>query len=167
MTATTALGRLLRDADGVRLRFERTYAAGVDDVWSALTDPDRCARWIGRWSGDPATVQLVMADEEDAGPQQVRIEACEPPHRLAVTTGSADGPWPLEVTLVEQGAGTLLTFVHHLAEPYDASSIGPGWQYYLDRLGAVLTGEQVPADLDEYHPALADAYAVPAEPRPG
>lgn len=163
MTATTALGEVLREVDGVRLRFKRAFTTDIDDLWSAITDPERCARWLGRWSGDPTsgTVSFAMTAEDDADPEPVSIQACEPPHRLAVTMGSADGPWPLEITLTERNGATELVFVHHLAEPYDASSIGPGWQHYLDRLTAVITGQPLPQDFTEYHPALADAYPVP------
>lgn len=164
MTATTPLGRVLRDVDGVRLEFTRTFDAPVEEVWSAVTDPERTARWFGRWSGDPASgsVEVVMTAEEQAPAERMTIDACEPPHRLAVTAGTADGPWPLVVTLAADGDGTVLRFVHHLAEPYDASSLGPGWHYYLDRLAAVVQDQPVPDRFDDYHPAPEGAYAVPA-----
>jgi hypothetical protein len=75
-----------------------------------------------------------------------------------------DGPWPLGVTLADSGGGTRLRFTHELAEPYDATSIGPGWQYYLDRLEAVVAGRPVPEDFDPYYPSLSAAYAVPGVP---
>lgn len=107
-----------------------------------------------------------MAHAEDgASPEPVAVDACEPPHRLAVTAGTPDAPWPLELMLTAHGEGARLRFVHHLAEPYDASSLGPGWQYYLDRLGAVLAGAPVPQDFDAYLPALADACPVPDAPQ--
>ena len=70
-TADHPLGRLgavVREGGEVLLRFERHYDAPATDVWSALTDPDRTARWLGRWSGDPAEghVLLLMTDEEGA-----------------------------------------------------------------------------------------------------
>ena len=163
MSAASQLGHVLRDADGVHLEFVRSYDASAEEVWSALTDPDRLARWLGRWTGDPGsgTVELVMSAEDDAEPAAVTIEDCDPPRRLAVTVPGPDGPWPLVVTIDEHDGQTSLRFVHHLAEPYDASSIGPGWQYYLDRLGATLTGTQLPDVWEDYYPALADAYPTP------
>ena len=160
---TEQTGRVVRDGQGVRLEFSRTYDVPVEQVWSAVTDPDRLDLWFGRWTGDPAsgTVEVVMTAEGDVPAQQVAVDACEPPYRLAVTTAGPDGAWPLEVTLQEQGTGTALRFVHHLVEPYDATSIGPGWQYYLDRLDAVVAGTPVPDDFDLYYPTLASAYAVP------
>ena len=173
MDGTGPLGQVLRDQDGVRLEFVRSYDEAVTDVWSALTDPDPTARWFGRWTGDPATgsVQVVMQAEADATPQTVAILACEPPRRLLVETESPDGTWRLEVTLSDEGGATSLHFVQRLEEPYDAGSIGPGWHFYLDRLAAVVRGEDVPEDFTAYHPALQDQYAVPSasaagRPRP-
>lgn len=38
MTVISPLGQLLRDEDGMRLEFVRTYDDPIADVWSALTD---------------------------------------------------------------------------------------------------------------------------------
>src|SRR3954469_16179359 len=91
--------------DGVRrLVIEREFRVSIDDVWAAVTEPERLARWIGVWTGDPAS-----------------------------------GHVPFAMT---------------------AESVGPGWEYYLDRLGAVLIGGDVTAiDFDrDYYPAMAAHY---------
>lgn len=169
MTSTEpsrGLGEVLRTSDGVDLQFLRSYDVGVEEVWSAIVEPARMERWIGRWSGDPASgeVEFHMTSEEGAPPAPVQVTACEAPRHLAVTMPGPEGAWPVELTLTEDGGRTSLRFVHHLAEPYDASSVGPGWHYYLDRLGAVVAGAPVPDDFDAYYPRLADAYAVPPGP---
>lgn len=165
MTVTTPLGQVLRDEDGTRLEFVRTYDDPVEDVWSALTDPDRVARWFGTLSGDPATgtVELVMTEEAGSTPQAVTILECAPPTRLVVEVPGPDGVWRLSVALSAQDTVTTLVFTQRLAEPYDAS-IGPGWHYYLDRLDAVVEGTEVPGTWDDYYPSLLDAYAQPGPP---
>lgn len=157
------LGAVLRDDEGRRLEFVRRYAQPPHDVWAAITDPERTARWFGTWTGDPAsgTVHLTMTEDEGATPQPATIVECEPAARLVLVLPNPDGPWPLSVLLEPDGAGTRLVFTHRLAEPHDASSVGPGWQYYLDRLGAVVAGAPVPDDFDAYYPALAEAYPLP------
>lgn len=163
MTVTTPLGQVLRDDQGVRLEFVRTYDDSVEDVWSALTQPDRVARWLGTISGDPqtGTVDLTMSEDESATPAPVTILECEPPTRLVVDAPSPDGVWRLSVALHEKDGGTCLVFVQRLSEPYDASSIGPGWHYYLDRMGAVIAGDDFLDNWDDYYPSLHDAYAMP------
>ena len=65
MTVTSPLGQLLRDAEGMRLEFVRNYDAPADGVWSALTEPERVARWIGTVSGDPTTGTVELRMTED------------------------------------------------------------------------------------------------------
>lgn len=156
-------GRVLRDAHGVRLEHVRAYDVEVEQLWAALTEPDQVARWLGRWSGDPATgtVELVMTEDDGATPQPVAVRECRAPARLALEMASEDGTWPLTVDLVATSPGSRLTFVHRMAEPYDATNIGPGWHYYLDRLAAVVAGEPVPDRWDDYWPALSETYALP------
>jgi len=52
---------------------------------------------------------------------------------------------------------TTLTFGQRLANPADAATMGPGWDYYLDRLAAVRLSRPLP-EWEAYYPALADHY---------
>ena len=72
------------------------------------------------------------------------------------------GPWPITVALSESEGITTAVFVHRLAETDDPGSIGPGWHYYLDRLGAVLSGDMMPEadDWPSYEP-LGARYPLP------
>jgi uncharacterized protein YndB with AHSA1/START domain len=168
MTVSSPAGQVVDDAEGLRLVYVREWDQPVRRVWSAVTDPDRLGRWFGRWTGDPSsgTVLLTLTGEGDgAEPSPVTVDACEPPHRLAVTTGGtgAERRWPLEVTLTATAAGgTSLRFEHRLGADDDVPSTGVGWHYYLDRLDAVVRDE-VPTDAwDDYFPALAERYPAPA-----
>lgn len=149
--ATEPAGTVVRDPDGrARLSFRREFTEPVDDVWSAITDPDRCARWFGRWTGDArpgGTVALSLTSDEDGGgpPSDARIVACEPPHRLAVEITEESGPpWELTVVLTPAGTGTVLEFDHLLPATFSPADAGPGWHWYLDRLRAVLSGGPMP-----------------------
>ena len=165
MTVTSALGQVVADEFGIRLEFVRLIDAPVADVWSAVTDSDRLALWFGSWSGDPADGHVLLRSieaPEDAYPDTVTIVECAAPHRLAVVLPTDDGGWPLTAELQPRGAdGTFLLFTHRLAEPFDATSIGPGWHYYLDRLAAVVAGQPVPENWEDYHPALSGSYRLP------
>lgn len=159
-------GQVVRDADGrAVLRFHRRHTEPVTDVWSAITDPDRCARWFGRWSGDGrpgGTVALVLTSAEDGGgpPSDVLVRDCEPPHRLVVEVREGDGePWELSATLTPDGDGTLLVFEQVLPEGFSPADAGPGWHWYLDRLAAVLAGAPMP-DWEATLAATVEHYRV-------
>ena len=84
-------GRLIQDVDGNRLVVRRTFQAAIDDVWASVTEPDRTARWFGTWRGEPGPGRLIevqMGFEDEAPWLEKRIDACEPPRRLALSNES-------------------------------------------------------------------------------
>src|SRR6476619_2193155 len=89
--APTILGSL-RSADGKGVvRIEDRYDTGIDDLWSAITDPARLARWHGQVEGDLRVGGAFRLYIESAGIETTgRVEACEPPRRLLVTTRETD-----------------------------------------------------------------------------
>ena len=75
------------------VRMEDRFDSDVDDVWSALTDPSRLARWYGEVEGDlrlggEYRALLFSSGWEGTG----RVEACEPPQRLLVRIKDAGEP---------------------------------------------------------------------------
>jgi uncharacterized protein YndB with AHSA1/START domain len=136
----------------------RTYPAEVDDVWDALTDPERIARWFLPVSGDlrlGGTYQL----EGNAGGE---IRVCEPPRRLQVTWifGEPAGPEDssiVEVRLAPTDDGDTLLELEHVAvfppdmwDQFGPGAVGVGWDLGLIGLVAHLTGVEVgdPSTLD-------------------
>lgn len=163
MTITTPRGTVIRDDEGMRLEFVRIYPDPIDRVWRAVTDPDELAVWFGTWRGDPSTGTIEVSPlEGDGSFEPAELVVCDPPRQVSIVLTSADGPWPLTVTLSEVEGGTELVFVHRLAEPYDATSVGPGWQYFLDRLAATLASTPMPdgEDWSSYEP-LGASYPLP------
>ena len=162
MSTTAMTGRKEQRGGDTLLVIEREVRAPVEDVWAACTEPARMARWIGTWSGDPGsgTVTFRMtAEGEDAPAEEMDVLTCDPPHRFVVRGRdpqpfSADGSgetahWHLELELTEVDGTTSVRFVQVLAPGATGvemvASVGPGWEYYLDRLVADLAGEQVSA----------------------
>ena len=148
--------------------YTRTFAAPIEDVWAAVTEPERLVRWIGTWEGDPASGRVsfrMTAEGDDVAPETYRIEVCEPPRRLVTESGGSgpDDPdgmvWRLELDLEERDGVTTLTFAQVMSDPAVAESVGPGWDYYLDRLVAAEDGRDVAGVVwDDYYPAQADFY---------
>jgi uncharacterized protein YndB with AHSA1/START domain len=78
----------LRSAGGKGVvRIEDRYGTGIDDLWPALTAPGRLAAWYGQVEGDLRPGGQFRLHTEDAGSDATgRVEVCEPPRRLQVTT---------------------------------------------------------------------------------
>jgi len=144
--------RETRDGTPV-LVLERTFRAGLDDVWAAVADPERMKRWIGTWDGDPAEGHIefrMTAEGDDIAAETYDIDRCEPPHGFAVRSRegqpfSEDGSgdlihWVMAVDLAETPEGTRLTFTQQVEHVDVAASVGPGWEHYLGRLEAALSG---------------------------
>ncbi|MBF6331661.1 SRPBCC family protein [Nocardia transvalensis] len=158
---TTPTGRLIRTDTGRDLVLTRTFRAPIDDVWASVTESDRTARWFGPWEGEGGPgrdikVQLVF--EENKPWCDAHIDACEPPRHLALTTRDDYGTWRLELRLSETAGVTELRLIHHLEPDADISSVGPGWEYYLDMLTAARDDRPHP-DFDDYYPAMKQYYS--------
>lgn len=67
---------------------------------------------------------------------------------------------------LEDGDGTtVVRLTHRYPAAGDLDSVGPGWEYYLDRMVAAESGRD-PDELDfarDYHPAMAQYYRALAD----
>ncbi|MBF6165962.1 SRPBCC family protein [Streptomyces gardneri] len=157
-------GQLFPADTGRDLVLTRTYRAPIDDVWASVTESDRTARWFGPWEGEAGagrTVKVHLAFEDGQPWMELRIDACEPPHRLAVSAIDDHGCWRLDLALRETAGTTELRFTQHLltdTEIAQVPHIGPGWEYYLDMLGAARAQSDRP-DFAHYYPAMEEYYA--------
>src|SRR5262245_33418325 len=85
------LGSLRSADDGGVVRIEDRYDTDIKDLWEAVTDPERLRRWYGVVEGDLRPggefhIYIPGPDIDGTG----RVEACEPPRRLLVTTRETD-----------------------------------------------------------------------------
>lgn len=126
----------------VSVSLRRTYDAPIEDVWDAVTDPERMQRWFMPLSGElrvGGTFQL----EGNAGGT---ILACEPPRLLRVTFG---GPTSIvELRLTESDDATLLELHHNVPIEIAQSGagalwVGPGWDGAFMGLGLYLAGDVI------------------------
>ncbi|MFK5688077.1 SRPBCC domain-containing protein [Ornithinimicrobium sp. LYQ92] len=147
----------------------RTFTAPIGDVWAALTSSERLARWFGTWTGDPSTgrVDVTMTFEDDPPVEPYVIEVCEEPTRLRVRTEGDDPEqdWVLDARLSEDAGVTTLRFAQVLTDPAIVTDVGPGWEYYLDRLAdSVRSGDVATTTWEGYlelGPGYAAAFGVP------
>ena len=152
----TPTGRLF----GHDLVLTREFRAPIADVWASLTEPARTARWFGPWQGDGApggAIKVQMVQEEGRPWMDMTVDACEAPHRLAVSAGEDDDRWRLELTLTEAGGVTELRFTQHLTGTEGVGEVGPGWEFYLDALVAAREDRPVPV-FDDYYPSMKEHF---------
>jgi uncharacterized protein YndB with AHSA1/START domain len=166
----------LRDRDGRGVvRIEERFETGIDNLWSAITDPARLAQWHAQVEGDLRLggefhIYLESDDWEGTG----RIEKCDPPGRLRVTTRESEQSWrkgqgappfdaTIEATLTADGDGTLLV-IEVRGLPLDPIAYyGVGWQIHAENLAAHLAGHDR-GDTEARWDALLPAYqALAAE----
>ncbi|GAA1033777.1 hypothetical protein GCM10009557_36600 [Virgisporangium ochraceum] len=152
----TPTGRLL----GRDLVLTRTFRAPVEDVWASLTESDRTARWYGPWRGDAAPggkIEVQLVQEEGQPWEAMTIDACEPPHRLALSAVNDYGSWHLSLELTGSAGVTELRFTQHLTDTEGVGEFGPGWEFYLDALVASREGGPAPV-FDDYYPSMKAYY---------
>ena len=150
----------LRSVNGKGIvRIEDRYETDIDDLWSALTEPDRLARWIAEVEGELRVGGEFRARFTSEWEGTGRIEACEPPRRLLVSTRQTGAPGEnaIEATLTTDGDQTILVIeergmpIEHLAD------YGAGWQIHAEDLAAYLAGRER-CDMRARWEELAPAY---------
>ncbi|MDF2745260.1 MAG: activator of Hsp90 ATPase 1 family protein [Actinomycetia bacterium] len=137
--------QLPADGSGERVSvlLRRGYDAPIDDVWDAVTQPDRIKRWLMPISGE-LRVGGSFQLEGNAGGE---ILTCEPPRLLKVTFGAPTSI--VEVRLTPDGDGDTVLELEHTVPIEIAQSgagalyVGPGWDGALLGLGLFLRGEAV------------------------
>jgi len=156
--------------DGARrsVTVEREYPATPAELWSALTDPARLARWIGVVSGTRAAFQLDMGGPGQDARVTGRVLACEPESRLLVSwrfagAGETEADTELEATIEPRGeAAAVLRLHHRRVQAVTASVYGAGWQDVLTHLARELGAPASAEEHDGYLGGAADPAAFDA-----
>jgi uncharacterized protein YndB with AHSA1/START domain len=156
----------LRSADGKGVvRMEDRFDTNIDDLWSALTEPRRLARWLGEVEGDlrlggEFRARFFASGWEGTG----RVEACEAPRHLLVLTEQPGQPGEhvIEITLAADGDHTILVWEERGMPLDQIAAYGSGIQVHVEDLAAHIAGrERVDAEArwGELMPAYQDLAA--------
>ena len=137
--------------EGRAVRLRRTYDAPVEEVWDAVTNPERITRWFLPISGDYRVGGRYQLEGNAGG----EILTCERPHQFRVTWAYGEVSDPasvseLEVRLTPAGeSSTTLELEHTAIVPDDAwaeygpGAVGVGWDGGLLGLSLHLRGGSV------------------------
>ncbi len=135
--------------EGKAVRLRRTYRAPIQDVWDALTTPERIGRWFLPISG----VYRVGGTYQFEGNAGGEILACDRPNRLKVTWIFGDAPAgssEVEVRLTPAGDDATTLELEHTAivpdemwSEYGPGAVGVGWEGGLLGLELHLQGGSI------------------------
>jgi uncharacterized protein YndB with AHSA1/START domain len=164
MTNTRILGtlRALDDGKGA-VRMEDVYDAGIDELWSAVTDPERLARWLVEVTGDLRVGGAIEARFTSSWAGPGRIDVCESPTHLLVTMSpNAPDETVIEAWLTAEGDRTRLVVEERGIPVPELAGHGSGWQAHVEDLATHLSG----GDRGDWHERwleLTPAYEPLAE----
>jgi uncharacterized protein YndB with AHSA1/START domain len=132
----------------------RPYETDIDDLWDAITNPDRIPRWFSPVTGDLRLGGSYQIEGNAGG----TITACDPPRSFALTWVYGESLSWLDVELsMQAGGGTLLRLKHAALvddhwRQFGPGATGVGWdlgllglQLHFDAGGAPLDREAVDA----------------------
>lgn len=149
------------DGEGV-VRMEDRLDTGLDDLWGALTDPNRLAHWYGEVEGELSQGGEFRVRIAVAGERTGQVEACEPPQRLLLRMRDPD-PRPgqpeqtvNEARLIAEGAQTRLVWEVRGLPVNLLPAYGAGIQIHVEHLADYLSGRElrnVEARWNELFPA--------------
>jgi len=140
----------------------RTYPSAVEDVWDALTTPERIPRWFSPVSGDLRVGGRFQVENNAGG----EVVSCEPPRAFEITWEVGGEPSWVVLTLTPDGdAATTLVLrrTAHVPEEfwgtYGPGAVGVGWELSLMGLDLHLASG-VPVD-----PAEVETWSTTDEGR--
>jgi uncharacterized protein YndB with AHSA1/START domain len=153
------------DGDLRTLTVTRTYTAAPDEVWDALTAPDRLARWMGPVTGDLQVGGRYQVEGNAGG----EILTCQRPSLLSVTWEYDGEVSSVDVTLQADDDGTRLVLEHRAVVPADfwerfgPGATGMGWELALMGLGEHLAAPEAPRPEPDDLPGLGDLMAASSD----
>lgn len=157
------LGSLRRMPDGRgAARVEDLYDTDIDNLWSAVTEPERLRNWIGEVTGDLTVGGSFRATLTSSWDGPGRVDVCERPHRLLLTMepGTPDET-VIEAMLTAEGDKTRLVVEERGLPAGSVHFHGAGWQAHIEDLASYLAGKpRVPwkerwTELMPAYPALS------------
>ena len=149
----------LREEDGRGVvRVEDVYPTGIDDLWEAITHPDRLRRWIADVAGDLRVGGEFTARFTSGWEGSGTVEICEAPHHLRVRTHEpGEDATTMEAVLTAEGEKTRLVIEERGLPLEEYADHGAGWQAHAEDLAAHLEGREPGSWVDRWR-ELSAAY---------
>jgi uncharacterized protein YndB with AHSA1/START domain len=121
--------RTLEAGEAHVVTISQSYAATVEDVWDACTNPERIPRWLMPITGDLRLGGRYQLEGNAGG----TIETCDPPRSFSATWEYGGMVSWIEVAFTPEGERTRVTIEHiaHVDDEhwwqYGPGAVGIGW----------------------------------------
>ncbi|MDI1449894.1 SRPBCC family protein [Polyangium sp. 6x1] len=129
--------KMMPGGEGRTVKLRRSYDAAIEDVWDAITNPDRVKRWFLPLEGELRLGGHYQLKGNAGG----KILRCEPPRLLEVTWSMASKDDENSKVFVQLSVGedeqTILELEHAAIVPpgmwpeYGPGAVGVGWDLTL------------------------------------
>jgi uncharacterized protein YndB with AHSA1/START domain len=158
MGTRVIFGRLRMGPGGSAVRFEWRFDVAQAEVWAAVTEPERVARWLAPISGVFEVAGEVRVDFGGGAAASVLIRECRPGRGLLLEWVFPDGlSTPLRLELRCDGDTTVLA-LDHSNFPASPAEYAAAWQVNLDQLAAELAGRAPTGDYGSEFEQLVPHY---------
>jgi uncharacterized protein YndB with AHSA1/START domain len=139
--------RTLKAGEARTVTISRSYDAPADDVWDAITDPERIPRWFLPVSGELRAGGRYALQGNASG----TIETCDPPRGFTASWEFGGEVSWIELRLIPEGETRTRLVLEHVAHVDDErwaqfgpGAVGVGWDLAQIGLGRHLaSGESV------------------------
>ena len=136
--------RVLEAGTARTVTISQTYDTDVDDLWDAVTDPERISRWFLPVSGDLRLGGSYRLEGNASG----TVERCDPPKSFFATWEFGGQVSWIEVRLSPADGGRARFELEHISyvdddfwSQYGPGAVGIGWDQGLLGLALHLSSE--------------------------
>jgi uncharacterized protein YndB with AHSA1/START domain len=117
------------------VRMESHYDTDINDLWQALSDTRRLARWLADVQGDLRVGGKFHATFTSGWDGVGRIDLCEPPHRLMVSMwDERENETVVAAELIADGDQTKLTIEERGIPLDELAAHGAGWHAHVEEI---------------------------------
>lgn len=125
--------RILDAGEAHSVIISQVYAAPIDDVWDACTNPVRIPHWFLPVTGDLRPGGRYQIEGNASG----TVERCDPPREFTATWEFGGQTSWIEVRLTSEPQGATRFELEHIADPgtpwaeFGPGAVGVGWDMAL------------------------------------
>ncbi len=158
MTIDGSLARIEGAENRRRVTLQRVFKVPIEDLWSALVEPDPVRSWCAPAKIEPRVGGRIELQAHD-GTRMMEgmIREFDPPRVFEYDWVSEYETTIVRYELEVAEAGARLTGTEHLLTDRAVPRRGAGWHHHFERLEAHLGGQPSPASESRWR-QLVEVY---------